>query len=123
ACKENGMENIPVAAPSMSPDRLKKMASAGFKYIYAALRTGITGSDTKISEDTINFIKQVAAGGSKVYGGFGISSGAQSKLLAPHVEAVVAGSVFVRTIKENASNKASVFAKVKEKTQELIAQA
>ncbi|MBO4385955.1 MAG: tryptophan synthase subunit alpha [Treponema sp.] len=123
ACKKNGMENIPVAAPSMSSDRLKKMASAGFKYIYAALRTGITGSDTNISEDTINFIKQVAAGGSKVYGGFGISSGEQSKLLAPYVEAVVAGSVFVRTISANSPDKNAVFAKVKAKTKELTAQA
>ncbi len=123
ACRENGMENIPVAAPSMSADRLKKMALAGFPYIYAALRTGITGSDTKIDDGTINFIKQVAQGGSKVYGGFGISSGAQSKLLAPYVEAVVAGSVFVRTISANAGDKKAVFAKVKEKALELTGQA
>ncbi len=123
ACRENGMENIPVAAPSMSHDRLKKMACAGYKYIYAALRTGITGSDTKIGEDTINFIKDVAQGGSKVYGGFGISSGEQSKLLAPYVEAVVAGSVFVRTISANSPDKNAVFAKVKAKTQELTGQA
>lgn len=119
ACRENGMENIPVAAPSMSEERLQKMAGAGFKYIYAALRTGITGSDTTIGQDTIDFIKKVASGGSKVYGGFGISKGEQSKALAPYVEAVVAGSVFVRTISANAGDKAALFEAVKAKAEEL----
>lgn len=119
ACKENGMENIPVASPSMSDERLKKMASAGFKYIYAALRTGITGTDTTISQETIDFIKKVGAGGSLVYGGFGISSGKQSALLADYVEAVVAGSVFVRTIAANCNDKEKLFAAVKAKAQEI----
>ncbi len=129
ACRENGMENIPVAAPSMSEERLKKMASAGFNYIYAALRTGITGSDTTIGQDTIDFIKKVASGGSKVYGGFGISKGEQAKALAPYVEAVVAGSVFVRTINAalpglaNDCDKAALFDAVKAKAQELTGQA
>ena len=130
ACRENGMENIPVAAPSMSEERLKKMASAGFKYIYAALRTGITGSDTTIGQDTIGFIKKVASGGSKVYGGFGISKGEQAKALAPYVEAVVAGSVFVRTINaalpglaNDSGDKAALFDAVKAKALELTGQA
>ncbi len=99
------------------------MASAGFKYIYAALRTGITGSDTTIGQDTIDFIKKVASGGSKVYGGFGISKGEQAKALAPYVEAVVAGSVFVRTINAASGDKAALFDAVKAKAQELTGQA
>ena len=42
ACKKYGMENIPVASPSMSAERLSKMAHAGFEHIYASLRVGIT---------------------------------------------------------------------------------
>ena len=101
ACKENGMENIPVAAPSMSDERLSKLAHSGFKYIYAALRAGITGTNTTIDDATIDFLNKVSAGGSKVYGGFGISNGEQSGALSKSVEAVVAGSVFVRIISEN----------------------
>jgi len=119
ACKENGMINIPVAAPSMSPERLKKMANAGFPYIYAALRTGITGTDTKIDDETLNFLKAVGEGGSKIYGGFGISNGEQSKALADCVDAVVAGSVFVRIITENKDNKEKLFEAVKAKAKEL----
>ncbi len=118
-CKENGMENIPVAAPSMSQERLRKMANAGFKYIYAALRTGITGQDTKINEKTIDFLKNAGEGGSKIYGGFGISNGKQSEELANHVEAVVAGSVFTRLITENQEDEKKLFDAVKAKAQEL----
>lgn len=119
ACKANGMINIPVAAPSMAPDRLEKLAKAGFPYIYAALRTGITGTDTKIDDATIDFLNKVSAGGSKVYGGFGISNGEQSGALASAVEAVVAGSVFVRIITENADNCEKLYEAVKAKAMEI----
>ncbi len=119
SCKKYGMINIPVAAPSMSDERLKKLATAGFPYIYAALRTGITGSDTKIDEATLSFLKKVSEGGSKVYGGFGISNGKQSKALASSVDAIVAGSVFVRLIAENQNDEKLLAKKIEEKAMEL----
>ncbi|MCQ2610588.1 MAG: tryptophan synthase subunit alpha [Treponema sp.] len=119
ACKENGMENIPVAAPSMSDERLAKLANAGFKYIYAALRAGITGTNTTIDDDTLAFLKKVSAGGSKVYGGFGISNGEQSAALASSVEAVVAGSVFVRLITENQNDEKTLVSAVTAKAKEI----
>lgn len=119
ACKENGMENIPVAAPSMSDERLAKLANAGFKYIYAALRAGITGTNTTIDDDTLAFLKKVSAGGSKVYGGFGISNGEQSAALASSVEAVVAGSVFVRLITENQNDEKALVSAVTAKAKEI----
>ena len=119
ACKENGMVNIPVAAPSMSEERLHKLAHAGFPFIYAALRVGITGSDTKIDADTLEFLKKVSEGGSKVYGGFGISNGEQAKALASSVEAIVAGSVFVRIITKNQNDAAALAKEVEAKAREL----
>ncbi|MBO6218487.1 MAG: tryptophan synthase subunit alpha [Treponema sp.] len=119
ACKANGMVNIPVAAPSMSSERLHKLSHAGFPYIYAALRVGITGSDTKIDAGTLDFLKKVSEGGSKVYGGFGISNGEQAKALASSVEAIVAGSVFVRIISENHNDPKKLAAAVEAKAREL----
>lgn len=119
ACQKNGMVNIPVAAPSMSSERLSILAKAGFPFIYAALRTGITGSDTSIDDGTLGFLKAVGAGGSKIYGGFGISQGKQSQLLADYVEAVVAGSVFVRIITENQNDGEKLYQSVKTKAEEL----
>lgn len=122
ACRANGMENIPVAAPSMSPARLDQLARAGFPYIYAALRTGITGTDTTIDDSTRRFLKAVAAGGSKIYGGFGISSGSQARALADQVEAIVAGSVFVRLITENKNTPDALYKAVRAKAEELSGQ-
>ncbi len=119
ACRENGMINIPVAAPSMADERLAKLANAGFPYIYAALRAGITGTETKIDKSTLDFLEKVSAGGSRVYGGFGISTGAQSKALATSVEAIVAGSVFVRTITANQGSAEDLASAVKTKAREL----
>lgn len=119
ACKKYGMENIPVAAPSMSDERLSKLAHAGFKYIYAALRAGITGTNTTIDDATLTFLKKVGDGGSLVYGGFGISNGEQSGALASSVEAVVAGSVFVRIISENQNDGKALAEKVEAKAREI----
>jgi len=119
ACKKNGMINIPVAVPTMSSERLEKLLAAGFPYIYAALRTGITGSETKIESKTLDFLNKIRLSGSKVYGGFGISNGEQSAILGDYVEAVVAGSVFVRIIKENQNDKEKLFEAVRAKAREI----
>ena len=116
------MVNIPVAAPSMSDERLSELAHAGFPFIYAALRAGITGTQTTIDGGTLDFLKKVSEGGSKVYGGFGISSGEQSKALASSVEAIVAGSVFVRLITENQDDEKKLVRAVTEKAKELTGQ-
>jgi len=119
ACQANGMINIPVAAPSMAPERLNKLANAGFPYIYAALRTGITGTNTTIDKSTLDFLAKVRSGGSKVYGGFGISNGQQAKALASSVEAIVAGSVFVRLITENQKEEKKLAFAIEAKAREL----
>lgn len=118
-CTENEMENIPVAAPSMTNERLEKLATAGFAHIYAALRAGITGSATTIDNHTIEFLKKVSDGGSKIYGGFGITSGEQAKTISPYVDAVVAGSVFVRIITKNKDNIPLLKSEITEKAKEI----
>ena len=118
-CRKYGMENIPVAAPSMAQERLSKLSHAGYPHIYAALRTGITGKQTNIGSHTIEFLDRVKSGGSLVYGGFGIYTGVQAAELASHVAAVVAGSVFVKIIAQN-QNKPDILEKeILEKAREL----
>lgn len=118
-CRKNGMVNIPVAAPSMAEERLDKLANSGYPYIYAALRTGITGKQTAISGSTLSFLEKVKSGGSKVYGGFGIYNGDQARSLASKVEAVVAGSVFVKIIAQNQNSPEFMEKELTEKAREL----
>ena len=106
----------------MSAERLYKLSSAGFPYIYAALRVGITGTDTTIDQNTLDFLSKVSEGGSKIYGGFGISNGKQAKALASSVDAIVAGSVFVRIITEHKNDKATLAKAVEAKAKELTGQ-
>ena len=113
-CRKYGMENIPVAAPSMTSERLNLLVSKKFPYIYAALRAGITGSETTIDQSTLDFIDTVAKGGSKILGGFGIRTGEQAKALCKHVYAVVAGSVFVNIMLNNPHDIEGVKAKARE---------
>ena len=84
-----------------------------------AAAAGVTGTNTKIDENTLQFLNKVSEGGSKVYGGFGISNGEQAKALADSVEAIVAGSVFVRLITENQNDKDALFKAVRAKAEEL----
>lgn len=124
ACRAHGMVSVPVAAPSMTSARLAALAALKRPFIYAALRAGITGSVTTIDESTVAFIRTVSGApstaGACVLGGFGIRNGEQSKALSPHVHAVVAGSVFVDLIRENAaSGGAAVQAAVRLKAKEL----
>jgi len=100
ACAARGLVSVPVAAPSMGKERIAKLVAAGRPYVYAALRAGITGSATVLDASTDAFLRSVS--GPKILGGFGIRDGDQSRALAPQVHAVVAGSVFVDLIRENA---------------------
>ena len=54
-----------------------------------------------------------------MYGGFGISDGKQAQALSDSVEAIVAGSVFVRLIAQNASNAQQLSAAISAKAHEL----
>jgi tryptophan synthase alpha chain len=127
-CRKQGLVSVPVAAPSMTAERLAKLAALGRPYVYAALRAGITGQTTTIDADTIAFIRSVTGGADgpsrgdsgKVLGGFGIRTGEQSRALSSSVHAVVAGSVFVDLIRENADAGAdAVRAAVAKKAAEL----
>jgi len=101
ACVSHGLCSVPVVAPSMTRRRFQELNALNRPYVYAALRSGITGAKTSIDEKTISFLQAVDPK-ARILGGFGIRSGDQSRALAPHVHAVVAGSVFVDLIRENA---------------------
>ena len=101
SCQRHGLAAVPVAAPSMSPGRVARLVSLGRLYVYAALRSGITGSETVIDGATLAFVRSLETGGARILAGFGVRTGAQARLLAPRVHAVVAGSVFVDLIRES----------------------
>jgi tryptophan synthase alpha chain len=98
-----GLEAVPVAAPNISDGRLQKIAETGSRYVYAALRPGITGERTEIGTKNLAFLRRLGRPARKLLAGFGVSARDQVLALAPHVHAVVVGSAFIQAIREAAS--------------------
>lgn len=94
--EKQGIPVLPVVTPSVPEERLAALLRLEQPWLYAALRSGITGGYTSIDGESLALLKRLSAEGSKVMAGFGISEAEQVRRLAPRCEAVVAGSVFVR---------------------------
>ncbi|MGQ9616404.1 MAG: tryptophan synthase subunit alpha [Spirochaetota bacterium] len=113
-----GLEVVPVIAPSISESRLGLILECRSRFIYAALRVGITGTLTDIEISTIQFLKRINARGKLTLGGFGIYERKQVEKLAPHLHACVVGSAFIREIINRGNS--SIYDAVKKKMGELI---
>jgi tryptophan synthase alpha chain len=98
AGRNAGIEIVPVVVPSASQARVAAILDTRPAYVYAALRTGITGSDTMVGSDNIAFLNTLRGAGTRILAGFGIKDPSQVQALAPHVDAAVVGSAFVRAI-------------------------
>jgi tryptophan synthase alpha chain len=110
AASEAGLAAVPVLSPSMKDDRLQRVAALDAEYLYVTLRTGTTGRFTEIDGPGRAFLSRVAVlnRGSKVLGGFGISSPEQVRALSPLVHAVVVGSALVRVVAAGGDVRAEV---------------
>ncbi len=92
-----------LAAPTSSRERLRLIAEASTGYIYCVSLRGVTGARTELPPDLIDFLQRVRGETDiPLMVGFGISTPAHVAALAPHVEALVVGSAFVRIIEEHA---------------------
>jgi tryptophan synthase alpha chain len=101
AASASGIHAVPVLAPTMTPGRLGMVLDLSTDYVYATLRTGITGSPTEIGDENIGFLDRIRrrdGGRPRILGGFGISRREQVEALAHHVHACVVGSAFVRIL-------------------------
>lgn len=98
AARRSSLEAIPVVAPTITDARLELCRRTGSRYLYAALRTGITGQLTELGEENTRFLCRVAAGGVQVLAGFGIQERRQIVALSSYVQASVVGSAFVSEI-------------------------
>ena len=104
AGEKTGLAVVPVTVTGMPAERLRRVLSLRPAYIYAALRSGITGSRTELGPENLAFLDSLKGGGAKILAGFGISSREQVEALMPRAEAAVIGSHFVRIIEKNANS-------------------
>lgn len=101
AGRDLGLEVVPVVPVTARPERLRTVVeSSRTGSLYTALRKGVTGGYTHISEDSIRFLREARGLGVSVMAGFGISERAQVDALAPLVDTVIVGSAFIRALLE-----------------------
>lgn len=92
-----GVDIVPVAAPGMSGERISTLARLKPRYVYAALRKGVTGKETAIDEASA-FITRLSPLRTKLFAGFGIKTREQVLALEDKVFGLVIGSLFVEII-------------------------
>lgn len=119
--KKHGIEIVPVLVPSVPDERLNYILDESKpEWVYIALRAGITGTYTTITDDNLDFLKKVTSRGIKVMAGFGIQSKEQIDVLDPYVEASVIGSFLVRKTNEAINNNESLDKYIKQSITDLI---
>lgn len=105
ACKENGIFFVPVVSPGVPKSRLEQLAKDSRGFVYCTTRQGITGATSKFAKDLADFTrvaKQIFKLPLAV--GFGVKSRADVESLSKITDIVIAGSVFVNTIKTDGIN-------------------
>jgi tryptophan synthase alpha chain len=102
--REQGLEVVPVVVPTMTEERIQEVSAWKSPYLYTAIRVGITGTHTAISNEIVAFLKRMRSGGSQVMAGFGIDNREQIKVLSPYADWLVVGSAIVRKTEEAKSS-------------------
>jgi tryptophan synthase alpha chain len=96
------LNTIFLAAPTSSPDRLKKIAKASNGFLYAVSRTGVTGETQELSAELRGFIEELRQYTRiPIAVGFGISQPAHVKAVWQGADAAIVGSAIVREIEKN----------------------
>jgi tryptophan synthase alpha chain len=112
-----GIEVAPVVSPTVREERLAAICAQKGSYLYASLRTGITGRITTIDERSLVFLKRIGAYGKKILAGFGVATHEQVKRIAPHVHAVVVGTALIQSIEGAQSG--ALYPRLKARVEEL----
>lgn len=96
------LNTIFLAAPTSSPERLKKIAQASNGFLYAVSRTGVTGETQELSTELRGFLQELRRYTDiPIAVGFGISQPEHVKAVWQAADAAVVGSAIVREIEKN----------------------
>jgi tryptophan synthase alpha chain len=107
-----GLNTIFLAAPTSSPERMKKIAEASNGFLYAVSRTGVTGEQKDLASDLKQFLQTLRTHtASPIAVGFGISRPEHVQAVWQEADAAVVGSSIVKEIEQHIG-KADLVAKV-----------
>ncbi len=92
-----GIDLIPLCAPTTPPARAQAIAKEGRGFVYCVSVSGVTGIRTELPPDLsqrLDLVREAAP--VPIVAGFGISTEEQARALSSHADGVVVGSVLVR---------------------------
>ena len=97
-----GLNTIFLAAPTSSPERMKKIAEAANGFLYAVSRTGVTGEQQELASDLKEFLRRLRSHTkSPMAVGFGISRPEHVRAVWQEADAAIAGSSIVKEIEQH----------------------
>ena len=100
--RKRELETVFLVSQTTKDDRLRFLSQSCSGFVYLVSRAGVTGERTALSEHALPLIQRTRAVTSLPLAvGFGLSKPEHMMALAPHVDAAVVGSAFVRLIAEN----------------------
>jgi tryptophan synthase alpha chain len=95
------LDTVFLAAPTSSPDRLRRAAEASRGLVYAVSRTGVTGERQALSEDARPLVARLRQLTDQAVAlGFGVSTPEHVAQAAQVADGVVVGSALVRALEE-----------------------
>jgi tryptophan synthase alpha chain len=101
ALGQQGLDLVPLIAPTSTPDRVKAAVAVAGGFLYCVSLTGITGSQLPNLDETsarVRQVRELSDGRLPVAVGFGIATPADACAVAGFADGVVVGSAAVRVI-------------------------
>src|SRR5262245_46573586 len=96
-----GLNTVFLAAPTSSPERIKKVAEASNGFLYAVSRTGVTGEQRELAGDLKQFLQTLRSlTASPIVVGFGISQPEHVRAVWQEADAAAVGSSIVKEIEQ-----------------------
>ncbi|MET0405923.1 MAG: tryptophan synthase subunit alpha [Cystobacter sp.] len=92
-----GLDLIPLCAPTTSPERAKTIARDARGFVYCVSVAGVTGMRSQLPanlSERLDLVRHVSP--VPVVAGFGISTAEQARVVGAHADGVVVGSAIVR---------------------------
>ena len=103
ACRESGLDHIPLVAPTSSDSRIETLVADASGFVYCVSVTGVTGVRTSMPEELASFVKRVRSKTPlPIAVGFGISSREHFLSVREIADAAVIGSAIIQEIERAA---------------------
>jgi tryptophan synthase alpha chain len=108
-CAREGLENVFLASPTTSDERLREVGRRATGFVYVVARAGVTGARDRLPAELARRVEHIRRLVDRPLAvGFGVSSGAQAVQVARMAEGVVVGSALVERIAQAQDKQAAV---------------